>query len=307
MITVRAFLLALLISSSSVYAQFAQTYVSAETGNDSHSCEFSHPCRTITRAISQTNPRGDVIILDSGPYDPFVVGKTLTVTAAPGVQPTITVTAGSGALITAGAEDSVTLRGLAFNAVLAFAGIRFVSGNALLVESCSIHGSNRGGITVEGSGKVFIKDTNIQNCFSLDDAGSGIYISPPTGTVMVTIEHCRLENNWEAGVEAYDNSKVTVRDTVSSGNAGAGFRVFSHPAPVEMNLENCAATDNSIGVNSAIPSTGGSATIRVSGSVITNNDTGIFANLGGVVLSRGNNTLEGNQADGSFTALYLAK
>jgi hypothetical protein len=149
----------ILVACSSLYAQFDQTYVSAELGNDKRSCEFGHPCLTIDRAISQTNARGEVIILDSGPYEPFTVGKSINITAAPGVQPTITVgfiNQGQGALITAGPQDDVTLRGLSITRAKT-AGIRFISGRALLVESCTINDSSTAGIWVNGPGGVLIK------------------------------------------------------------------------------------------------------------------------------------------------------
>jgi hypothetical protein len=312
----------ILVGCSSLYAQFDQTYVSAEQGNDNHSCEFGHPCRTINRAVSQTNARGEVIILDSGPYQPFTVSKSINITAAPGVQPTITVgtiNQGLGALINAGPQDDVTLRGLSITRAQT-AGIRFNSGRALLVESCTINGSGTAGIWVNGAGSVFIKDTTVRNGAGGFD-GHGIMVLPSSGTAIVTVEHCRLENN-DPGVGfggagdgilqadsavQFSNSKVTVRDTVSSGNVVA-FSVFSATGSAEMNLENCLASGNGAGVVGNA-SGSGNVTIRVSGSVITDNLLGVGTGGGAVaILSRGNNTVEGNtQSNGSFTGAYFAK
>ena len=311
----------ILVACSSLYAQFDQTYVSAEKGNDSHSCEFGHPCRTINRAISQTNARGEVIILDSGPYQPFAVSKSINITAAPGVQPTITVgiiNQGHGALISAGPRDDVTLRGLSIT-LAQTAGIRFNSGRALLVESCTINDSGTAGIWVNGPGSVFIKDTTVRNGTNGFD-GHGIMVLPTSGTAIVTVEHCRLENNDPGigfggagfGIHQIDsavqfsNSKVTVRDTVSSGNV-VGFSVFSASGSAEMNLENCLASGNGSGVLGNA-SGSGNVTIRVSGSVITDNLLGV-AKVGAAaaILSRENNTLEGNNQNGSFTGVYAAK
>ena len=295
-----------LISSSSVYAQLAQTYVSAVKGNDRQSCDFSRPCLTINRAISQTDVGGEVIIQDTGPYNPFTVSKTVTISAALGVQATVTASfpMKAGALISGGAQDFVTLRGLTINAQAAEAGILFSSGRTLLIESCTIDGSSEAGIDVEGPGEVVIKDTTVRNCRSVVD-GDGVLAGFPgatPGSIKVTIEHCRFENNSHIGVLAADGSKVTVRDSVASGN-NVGFTAGGS-GTVEMNLENCGATDNGIGVdsNGTAPST-----IRVSGSVITNNSIGVAAVLAGSVLSRGNNTVEGNNSDGSFTGFFVAK
>jgi parallel beta helix pectate lyase-like protein len=310
----RAALIAMsLITPSLLYAQLGESYVSAATGSDKHTCDFSHPCLTITRAISQTNPGGDVIILDSGPYDPFTVDKELVITAAPGIQPTIrnNGAATADAVISAGQFDSVTLRGLALSSNIV--GIRFTSGKALLVESCSIQGFTNAGIRVEGPGHVLVKDTNIRNCEGFDCV-AGIGIFPRSGTAAVTIDNCRLENIFGSGVLADSdfrsnpgNVRVTIRNTVSAGNQG-GFVAGENNSTgtIDMNLENCAAIDN---VGGVVASSVGSAniTIRVSNSVITGNQEGVIA-AGGAVLSRGNNTLEGNTLfNGTFSGLFVAK
>src|SRR5207248_831652 len=98
--------------------------------------------------------------------------------------------------------------------------------------------------------------------------------------------------------------KATIRDTLAVGN-GAGFQaITSVPgASAEMNLENCVAANNSTGIAST--GTGGALT-RVSNSTITNNNTGLFP-LGGALLSRLNNTVEGNTTNGNFTGTFTAK
>lgn len=52
---------------------------------------------------------------------------------------------------------------------------------------------------------------------------------------------------------------------------------------------------------------GAGATVRVSNSTITENDFGLFAGAGASLLSRGNNTVEGNTTDGGFTGVFAAK
>ena len=42
-------------------------------------------------------------------------------------------------------------------------------------------------------------------------------------------------------------------------------------------------------------------------TTITRNATGVGAGAGGTILSRGNNTVEANSADGSFSGTYSGK
>jgi hypothetical protein len=51
----------------------------------------------------------------------------------------------------------------------------------------------------------------------------------------------------------------------------------------------------------------GSSVVRVSNSTIVNNTTGVSSAFGGVLLTRGNNTLEGNNTNGSFTGMFAAQ
>ena len=100
-----------------------------------------------------------------------------------------------------------------------------------------------------------------------------------------------------------------MRDTVAAGNS-AGFRLISNVAGAasELNIENCVAAGNGIGIGSE----GGRdavAIVRVSNTTVTNNDRGLFSAgaVLGSLLTRGNNTVEGNTTDGSFTGAFAAK
>jgi hypothetical protein len=309
----------LILLSLPLHAQLSQTYVTAVKGDDHRPCDFDRPCRTVDRAITQTNAKGEVIILDSGPYDPFTVSKSVTISAAPGVQATITVAlmpASQGPIpgvtVNAGPDDRVTLRGLTINGLHADAGVRFTSGASLAIEGCVVDGSILAGIVVAGPGTVFIKDTTVRNCSSSPFDSHGVFIYPlvngvPTATTSarVTIEHSQLLNNAGYGVYAVRGSKVTIRDSVASGNS-AGFGADAIGGVVEMDLENSAATDNGLGVTAAANG-GGTTTVRVSGCLITNNAIGVSggAMMGVALLSRGNNTMVGNsQTDGAFNSFF---
>src|SRR5207245_7143697 len=104
-----------------------RTFVSAATGNDANPCTRTAPCRNFAAAIAQTSPGGEVIVLDSGGYGTFTIAQAISIIAPPGVYAGISVFAGTGITISAGASDVVTLRGLTLTGLGGFAGIDFNS------------------------------------------------------------------------------------------------------------------------------------------------------------------------------------
>lgn len=294
-----------LVFTSVAQAQVPRTFVSA-FGSDSNPCDHPiRPCRNIQAGITKVQAGGEVVVISSGSYQPFTVNISVTVVAAPGEHVGISVSSGHGAVVNAGSTDSVTLRGLTFNWIGGSNnnGIEFSAGAVLHVESCVVNGFPGTGILSNAPSKLFVKDTTVRN------GVSGISVGAPSGTVTVSIEHCRVEGLGTPGIgiKAGDNSRVTIRDTVSSGN-GTGFQADpqTSSATVEMNLENCVAANNSFAGIFADGSPGTSI-IRVSNTTVTNNNIGLTFNPGGSILTRGNNTVEGNTQNRSFTGPFLAK
>jgi len=289
-----------------VEAQVSRTFVSVN-GKDNSTCDVpDKACRDIQAGITKVQAGGEVVILTSGSYQPFTINKAVTVTAAPGEYIGISVFSGHGAVINANLNDSVTLRGLTFNWVGGNNnnGIEFNAGGMLHVESCVVNGFPGAGILASIPSKIFIKDTTVRNGSNF----SGITVGASSGVIVASIEHCRIEGlAGGIGILAGDNSRVTVRDTVSSGN-GTGFQADPQApsATVEMNMENCVAANNSFAGIFADGSPG-SSIIRVSNTTVTTNNLGLTTNPGGSILTRGNNTVEGNINNGSFTGTFLAK
>ena len=123
-------------------------------------------------------------------------------------------------------------------------------------------------LTADGS-HIFVKDTIMRNNIT-----TGIYITTSTGTVRASIDNCRSERNGGHGFLAYNNSRVTINRSVASGNGDSGFFAFSNGSgtTAELSCEECVASNNADGfVVYAV--SGGVATIRVSHSTATNNNT----------------------------------
>jgi nitrous oxidase accessory protein NosD len=281
--------------ASSAFAVVARVFVSVN-GNDSNVCSnVATPCRTFAGGILQVDVGGQVIVLDSGSYGGTTITNAVTINVPPGV-----VAFTAQPLVVNAPGATVALRGLTIHGAGASAsGINVTAVGALHVENCVITGFTGSGSTGNGiyfgsAGNLFVKDTIIRG-----NTSAGISVIPASSTARASVDHCRLEAN-EFGLACDANASATVRDSVASGNSNYGFTAQSGG---EINIESCASTNNSTGIGIFTAGT----VIRVSNTTVTDNGIGLFISAGSL-LSRGNNTVEGNTtADGGFSGFYSAK
>jgi hypothetical protein len=278
-----------------------RTFV-ASTGSDANPCSRVAPCRTFGAALAQTAGGGEIVALDSGGYGAVTISQAVTIVAAPGIQASISPSSGAAITVNAGASDVVVLRNLYLNAQGGSYGVWYQSAAALHIENVVINGFTSSGIRMElaSASALYVADTIVRN-----NSGSGLYLISNSGIANVSIVRTLLENNFN-GVVAVTNARASVKDTIASGNANAGFLAQSSSTLVELNLEGCVASGNGYGIE-AVSATG-TATVRVSNCSVTGNTVyGVSAGTNGAMLSRGNNTVEGNGSNGTFTGFYAAK
>jgi hypothetical protein len=286
-----------LLLPASAGASSNRIFVST-TGNDANDCSNPlTPCLDFAGALSQVNAGGEIIAEATGPYGPLNITKAVTISGPPGVV------IYSGHQVTINASSAtVVLRGLTIDGTGAGEnGINVVAVGVLHVESCVITGftgsgaASGNGLFFGSSGELFAKDTIVRG-----NSWVGIWVSPSSGTARASIEHCRVEGNL-SGVGCEPGAVATIRDSVISGSGGIALFVEGN-ATAEMNVESCMVSNNATGVQS------NPGTIRLSNTTVTDNQTGLFASGGGSLLSRSNNTVEGNTTtNGSFTGTFSAK
>jgi hypothetical protein len=191
---------------------------------------------------------GEVVVLDSAGYGPLAITQAVSVIAPPGVYAGISVSSGDGIDINAASTDTVILRGLTINNQGSSGnGIVFNTGETLHIEGCVINGfstfSTGNGILFQAGGKLEVKDSIFRGNFT------GITVQPSSGSALATIDHVRLESNYD-GLLAREGSAVTIRNSVASGNSNnVGLIAFSTTsATVEVNIENCLASNNRTGI-----------------------------------------------------------
>ncbi|HXO51105.1 MAG TPA: right-handed parallel beta-helix repeat-containing protein [Mycobacterium sp.] len=286
-------LFALLASAATAHAQATRTWVSG-VGDDANPCSRTAPCKTFAGAISKTAPCGEIDVLDPGGFGAVTITKCISIEAEEFAG--VLVSGTNAIVISAGANDDVTIRGITFEGLnTGLAAIKVLSAGSVHIESCWFqhfngNGANTGSaIDVEpGSPTVnlnlAIKDTAIR-----DNQGAstfGIFVKPAAGvTVKGTIDHMQMENN-AGGLRVEVGGKVAVRNSDISNNKGNG--VIANGGIIS--LESTMISNN--GSNGAVSQTGG--TVRTSSTTIVDNTgIGLFNNAA-TVISFGNNSIRGN-------------
>ena len=262
-----------------------RTFVSG-LGNDANPGTREQPKRTFASALTVTDPGGEVVVLDPAGFasSTLTIDKSVSIVVPAGIFGGIRVTSGPAITVAAGVGDTVVLRGLTLNNAGGFTeGILFQSGRALHVENCIINGFTSGsGISVHSSAgesaSLFVKDTICRrNSVGINwNAGRG------------SLDHVRLEQNLYG---LYAGRRVSIANSVASGNTHGLFGFGGL-----LNIEACLVANN---VDSGITSSS-FAIVRVSNSTVTDNGIGL-QNSSGTLLSRLNNTVQGNTVNKSGT------
>jgi hypothetical protein len=295
-LTVLAIMAFSLVAFSSAQAQ-TRTWVSG-VGDDINPCSRTAPCKTFAGAISKTSVNGEINCLDPGSFGAVTITKSLQIDCHEvfaGVTNSATngVSVAFDSFVGTDTRKSVRLRNLNFSGVdtglrgISITGGAAVTGTEVFVEDCRIDGnfgSPGNGIrdARSGGGLLSVSNTIIRNML-----GAGIGTSPAAGAgnLKIVISNVRVFNCANGGAFS-TNNKVTIYDSVFSGNSGAG--VFAEDndggGQTEVAVDHCVVTDNGTGFQSSLNST-----IRVSNTTAMYN-TALFS---GTVLSYGNNQAGG--------------
>ena len=285
----------LLACSFAQAAGATRTWVSG-VGSDMNPCSRTAPCKTFAAAYQNTQAGGQINVIDAGAFGSLTIDHSITIDASESFAGILGYNDVPGFLINAGPSDVIVLRGISI-AGAGGSGIKFMAGGKLYVEDCRIFGFLEKGIEFMPStdGELFVKDTIIRN-----NGGAGIQVQPSAGgSAKATIDHCELDGN-KNGLSVLDNSRVTIRDSVASHNGTNGVVLTASAAGTpQVSVENCLINNNA---SYGVKVSGNKAIVRLSGSTVTANDTGLFVSGGGNIDSYGDNNVDGNiSANGAPT------
>ena len=265
-----------------------RTFVSG-LGNDANPGTREQPKRTFASALTVTDPRGEVVVLDPAGFgsSTLTINKSVSIIVPAGIFGGMRVTSGPAIIVAAGSLDSVVLRGLTLNGGGGTNGIEYQSGRRLHVENCIIDGFTGGSAifvpsSAGANARLSVKDTICRRN----------YIGIQVDAGRAVLDHVRLDDSNSTGLFANSGTQVLIANSFVSGNSTGLYG-----SGAELNIEACLMANNHTAIFS-----GGGGTVRVSNSTVTNNQVGL-AMYSATLESRGNNTVRGNgtNVDGTIT------
>jgi Right handed beta helix region len=290
--------LAVLVTASAGAAQ--RTFV-ASTGNDLNACTLIAPCRGFPAAISQTDPNGEIIVLDSAGYGAATVDRSLSIVAAPGVYAGISVFSSFNGITVDAPGARVVLRGLSINGQGGNIGVWMLHGAELHVENCVIAGLTTG-LRAE-AGSTVINDTVVRS-----NAQNGIVVD--TGAAAVHLDRVQIRNNGNVGIrldQAAANLRASIRDSVITDNGNAGIVITTDQGALNaVDIDSTEVTSNgwstsSVGILIFANEASAKAQVSIAKCLVARNlNSGILATAatGIVHVSVTDSTITGNYAQG---------
>ncbi|MEA2907341.1 MAG: hypothetical protein QOI12_4728 [Alphaproteobacteria bacterium] len=275
-------------------AQNTRSFISAG-GSDGNPCTRVAPCRTLQIAHNNTNPEGEINMLDPAGYGAVTITKSISIVNDGVGSAGILVPPGQTGITINGAGVVVNLRGLIIEGAGAGqTGVKFTNGKSLTIENCVVRGHTSIGI-------LFLSTTtsnlSILNTLVSDNAASGIGVAPTGSSVTVTAVFNRVEvqNNGGHGISvdgpgATGNITAVVEESVAAHNGDVGFRVSSTSAVATLLVNRSVSINNVTGLRAS----NGSATLRIGQSVVTGNATSWDAVTSGILRSYADNYIDGN-------------
>jgi hypothetical protein len=215
----------------------------------------------------------------------------------------------NGVVINALTTDKIILRGLDINGAGGAGGldgVRFLAGGSLHVEDTTINNMTNGinvGLNQAANAEVYVKNTYIRN-----NSNVGIFVSNSgTGVINMVVERTTSENNV-FGMIGRNNSRISARKSVFSGNSTTGVlsEVLTAGPVSVIDVVDCMVTGNGTGLSSGNSAAANQGNLRVSGTNISFNATGVTAG-NGTASTFADNILRDNTAAGAFTLPALTK
>ncbi len=217
-----------------------------------------------------------------------------------------------------GANDVVSLRGLIIDGLgTGGVGIYWTTGGtALEIKNCVVRNFKSAafgfGIWFDksgGGGKLMVTDTVVANN-GTGTTGAGIRIRPLSGgSAQVLLERVTAVNNVFGiaadGAESTAGINMTVVDSTAHGNSQDGIIAVTTAgqAPIGLMVERSRSVNNAFGIRALGPN----VTVRVDGSTVIGNGTGLSFGSGGALLSFGTNKVEANATNGAFSGPVTLK
>jgi hypothetical protein len=291
-------------------AQATRTWVSG-VGNDANPCSRTAPCKTFAGAISKTAAGGEINAMDPGGFGAVTITKSITIDGGGGQIAGVLAAGTNGIVISAGVNDTVTLRNLSIDGVVGtlspgLNGVQFNAGGTLIVENCRIFGFTQNGININANTASTVRVAVIDTVLS-NNAGGIAAKNASSGRVTVSAERVSLVKNSSFGFKADGTGgsaaiAAVVSDSLVAGNATGVWSAGGPSGNAGIQVTRSSVVNN---VTTGVRADGaGASIVLLSKTMIAGNGLGVSAAGVGSVATYKNNQLNGNVSDGTFTAQF---
>jgi hypothetical protein len=239
--------------------------------------------RTYVSGTGVDSSGGEIYVLNSADYGPVTINKSIIITSE-GAVAGVLATSGTAIIISAGPGDAINLRGLDIDGGSSSSyGIQFNSGLSLSVQKSLIRNFNQSGINFAPSGTSSLL---VLDCTVTQNAKNGILLS---NSATATLSRVTAFANGVGIFAAGSSISATLADVVTSNN---NYGIGASAAALM--VQNAKVSNNLIGI-----AADAGAIMRIGGSTITGNGTGLQATSGGQIQSYATNNVFGNTTDGT--------
>ena len=305
----------LLLSVAPAPAQTAARAWVSGHGADSAGCgALASPCRSFQYVHDNiVAAGGEIDVLDAGGYGAVTITKALSIVndgvGTAGVQ----ATSGHNAVtITAGASDSVYLRGLTIDGLgIGDNGVYLESAGALTIVDCAVRHFAFEGNQSSGNGILIQPSSSLNFVIShtilSDNGGSGLAYLPSSGPLTakgnmdrVTTTGNRTGFSFATETDPDGSASLAVSNSVASNNSGYGFSIAGLAAQLGnsnlfVSIDNSSATGNG---NSGVAAADGVIVLLGRTVIAWNGVYGVDnATSSNTLYSYGDNRINGNRTD----------
>jgi hypothetical protein len=179
--------------ASPAHAQVTRTFVSG-TGTANSSCSYTAPCRFFTQAVAAMPAGGgEIDVLDPGSYGQITIDRPLSIIGRGWT--TITATSTTAAITITATEASVSISGVQLDGGgTGKTGISYTGNGTLHILDSTIRHFAGDGVSIASAGDTAY--VTMHSVFLLDNAGSGVVVSPSASEVQLSAEDITASTNW---------------------------------------------------------------------------------------------------------------
>lgn len=285
-----------LFASTAPAATF-RTAVSV-SGVDTNPCTPAAPCRTISYALTQTSPGGEMFVLSSGGYGPFTITQAVLITAPSGIIAAVSASSGNAITVNAGTTDTVILNGFLLDGLAGAGtnGVQVNSAGSVSVGDSSITGFSGQGINFvpnvgTGSSTLIVTNTTLYS-----NTSGSVMVAPIGGTAGQNTGRAFFRaTGFVTSPAVFDATNALgpvsaqIHDSRIRNNPGNGIVAIApnQSVPVQIQIDK----SNIYSVSNAFTTNGASATITLGSSSLSKISQLVTTSNGGSVLSYGNNEI----------------